>query len=120
LKRHTYVSVFSVLALLVAAAALAPNKAALTATSFSQSAKAHAEPDQPGEKSNAETTNGNGNEPLGGPIPPVTATTLDAVRFAGQPPCEQAHGTAAMLTDPIDIDRPRGNRGRKRAPLEGR
>jgi hypothetical protein len=67
LKRHTYVSVFSVLAVLVAAAALAPSRAPLSAASFSQSAKAHLEPDT-GEKSSVEATNGNGNEPLGGPL----------------------------------------------------
>ena len=67
MKRHTYVSAFSVLALLVAAVAVAPYRAPLSAASFSQSAKAHFEPDR-GEKSNAETTNGNGSEPLGGPL----------------------------------------------------
>ena len=67
MKRHTYVSVFSVLALLVAAVAVAPYRAPLTAASFSQSVKAHLEPDA-GEKTNAETTNGNGSEPLGGPL----------------------------------------------------
>jgi len=67
LKRHTYVGVFSVLALLVAAVVLAPSGAPLTAASFAQSAKAHLEPDAGG-KASIQTTNGNGNEPLGGPL----------------------------------------------------
>ncbi|HEY4845019.1 MAG TPA: exo-alpha-sialidase [Candidatus Dormibacteraeota bacterium] len=67
MKRQTYVSVLSVLVLLVAAVVLAPSGAPLTAASFSQSDKAHQEPDSGG-KSSAQTTNGNGNEPLGGPL----------------------------------------------------
>lgn len=67
MKKHTYVGVFSVLALLVAAVAAAPYQAPLTATSYSQSAKAHLEPDAGG-KASIQTKNGNGNEPLGGPL----------------------------------------------------
>ncbi|HXN02920.1 MAG TPA: hypothetical protein VN973_13675, partial [Candidatus Dormibacteraeota bacterium] len=67
MKRQTYISVLSVLVLLVAAVVLAPSGAPQTAASFSQSDKAHQEPDSGG-KSSAQTTNGSGNEPLGGPL----------------------------------------------------
>jgi hypothetical protein len=66
LKRHTYVGVFCVLALLVAAVAASPYKDPSAATELAQS-KLHGEPDF-GVPSNSQARVGSGNEPLGGPL----------------------------------------------------